>query len=174
MGHHLPDFFDGDWLVILPKTGRSRIKASLTRLGFIALLGSKSLPEGLRPGPDEEFYDHWWRASCLLCDLSPIENPWSFISTLKVLPHVELERASAEFSGDRFSFFLFSMQQRARFGEEAVKVWKDGGGSAKVFWNHEKAWVIRDEKLDRLVINYLSRTPPIPESSEPNDHVKQR
>ncbi|KAL0058923.1 hypothetical protein AAF712_014366 [Marasmius tenuissimus] len=116
--HH--SYFEDDWLVILPKDKKNK-KASLSRLGCIAALGSLLQPLTVsHPG------------ELLIMFPQTARDSWSIASPLNVLPHAELERATTKFNGDKFKFYLVGRQQRKQFAEELAKF--------KVAYSHDGQW----------------------------------
>ncbi|KAJ8089348.1 hypothetical protein PM082_014596 [Marasmius tenuissimus] len=114
--NQLSQFFEGDWLVILPKDGKNR-NPSLSRLGCIAFFGVRP-PPGISFDQKELFHFVFDVTEKINGGLPPI---------VKVLPHGELERATREFSGNAFQICVVSSQQRARFAEEVRTVRSHGG-----------------------------------------------
>ncbi|KAK1228253.1 hypothetical protein PQX77_008708 [Marasmius sp. AFHP31] len=131
---HLNQFFEGDWLVVLPKSGKNR-KTSLSRLGCIALLASTSLPRGIPHDMAE-----------LARLLSPTtKDHWGIVSTLKILSHREIGRASTEGSGGKLEVCFVSSRQRLQFAEEAAQTIRIEGA-------------LSTGTLDGLVVKILTGT----------------
>ncbi|KAJ8089269.1 hypothetical protein PM082_014517 [Marasmius tenuissimus] len=130
----LNQFFEGDWLVVLPKSGRNR-KISLSRLGCIALLASSSLPRGIPHDMAE-----------LARLLSPTtKDHWGIVSPLKILPHREIARASMEGNGGKFEVCFVSSRQRLQLAEEVAQTIRNEGA-------------LSTGTLDNLIVKTLTGT----------------
>ncbi|KAL0057182.1 hypothetical protein AAF712_016185, partial [Marasmius tenuissimus] len=147
-GHDcLHQFFEGDWLVALPKSRRNR-RTSSSRLGCIALFAVRSLPWGV---PHDAF------ALATLLSTNTIDS-WSIASPLKILPRGEKGRTPTEVSGNELRVYFVSSRQRIRFGEEVARTIQNNGGISAV-------------KFDNLVVRILTDTPM--ETSGPNDVTEE-
>ncbi|KAJ8089273.1 hypothetical protein PM082_014521 [Marasmius tenuissimus] len=164
---HLCQFFEEDWLVILPSKNRSKRKVSRSHLGSLILPASASL-SGTKLAHIVELLTRTTK------DYS------STSSTLKVFPHRELQRAEAEIGGDRsFEICSISWQQRKLFAEEAelssrsivVPVRTTAGGAhlpqAGFSYSELHEAQVLTDVFDGLVANILTHTPT--ELTKPND-----
>ncbi|KAK1223926.1 hypothetical protein PQX77_013184 [Marasmius sp. AFHP31] len=119
------NYFEDDWLIILPKDKKNR-KISLSRLGCIAALGSAPWPDSTVP----------WAESFLKRFPRAVRDSWSIPSSLNMLPYGDLEQARSKFSGDKFVFCLVRRQQREQFGQELVK-------SVSTYDEVDDTWTLR-------------------------------
>ncbi|KAK1223930.1 hypothetical protein PQX77_013188 [Marasmius sp. AFHP31] len=145
------NFFEDDWLIILPKDEKNR-KTSLSRLGCIAALGSTTWPYSM-PSHHDAFLKLFPRTA---------RDSWSIASPLKVLPHGDLELAKYKFSGDKFEFCLVRRQQRKWFTEEFAKLIPDD--------KHLDPPTISTATFDNLVKVLTSTTIRDPQLSEESDN----
>ncbi|KAK1218651.1 hypothetical protein PQX77_018664 [Marasmius sp. AFHP31] len=134
--NYLNPFFEDDWVIVLPKSGKNR-KISLLRLGCITLIASGSTQRAVPHDMPE-----------LARLLSPITKAnLGITSTLKILPYTEIEHATiSEGNGDKLEVCFVSSQQRSRFVEEVARTIQNEG-------------TLLTGVLENVVVSTLTGTP---------------